>query len=153
MGLPGVEVVVTDLRRLPDGAYELSLKTIDFKGAVLSRRTAVYDRVARDVDDGCRGEARDPVDHLAPDPGLQEVGDGDVVVGHRRGHRARQRRPGGQGRQRPARRRDGGQPRLLHRVDAGDGVFITAEGLLMYLQPEHPLALITECAARFPAGR
>lgn len=36
---------VTDLRRLPDGAYELSLKTIDFKGAVLSRRTAVYDRV------------------------------------------------------------------------------------------------------------
>jgi O-methyltransferase involved in polyketide biosynthesis len=34
-----------------------------------------------------------------------------------------------------------------------DGVFITAEGLLMYLQPEESMALITECAARFPGGR
>lgn len=41
----------------------------------------------------------------------------------------------------------------MDRVDAGDGVFITAEGLLMYLQPEEAMALITECAARFPGGR
>ncbi|QZT61702.1 class I SAM-dependent methyltransferase [Mycolicibacterium austroafricanum] len=34
-----------------------------------------------------------------------------------------------------------------------DGVFITAEGLLMYLQPEESMALITECATRFPGGR
>ncbi|ORV06416.1 class I SAM-dependent methyltransferase [Mycobacterium celatum] len=39
------------------------------------------------------------------------------------------------------------------RVDASDGVFVTAEGLLMYLQPEEALALIGECAKRFPGGQ
>ncbi|MET0703657.1 MAG: class I SAM-dependent methyltransferase [Mycobacterium sp.] len=34
-----------------------------------------------------------------------------------------------------------------------DGVFITAEGLLMYLQPEQALGLIAECAKRFPGGQ
>lgn len=38
-------------------------------------------------------------------------------------------------------------------VDASDGVFITAEGLLMYLQPEDALGLIAECAKRFPGGQ
>lgn len=38
-------------------------------------------------------------------------------------------------------------------VDPGDGVFITAEGLLMYLQPEEALGLITACAKRFPGGQ
>ncbi|GJF13017.1 O-methyltransferase [Mycolicibacterium cyprinidarum] len=38
-------------------------------------------------------------------------------------------------------------------VDAEDGVFITAEGLLMYLQPEESMGLITECAKRFPGGQ
>jgi O-methyltransferase involved in polyketide biosynthesis len=38
-------------------------------------------------------------------------------------------------------------------VDAADGVFITAEGLLMYLQPADALGLIAECARRFPGGR
>ncbi|MGY1988916.1 class I SAM-dependent methyltransferase [Mycolicibacterium fortuitum] len=38
-------------------------------------------------------------------------------------------------------------------VDSTDGVFITAEGLLMYLQPEDALGLITECAKRFPGGQ
>jgi O-methyltransferase involved in polyketide biosynthesis len=38
-------------------------------------------------------------------------------------------------------------------VDAADGVFITTEGLLMYLQPEEALGLIAECAARFPGGQ
>ena len=33
------------------------------------------------------------------------------------------------------------------------GVFITAEGLLMYLQPDDALRLIAECAARFPGGQ
>lgn len=41
----------------------------------------------------------------------------------------------------------------MDRVDPGQGVFITAEGLLMYLQPDEALALITECAARFTGGR
>jgi len=46
----------------------------------------------------------------------------------------------------------------MDEVDAGahadgDGVFITAEGLLMYLQPEEAMALITACAARFPGGQ
>lgn len=40
----------------------------------------------------------------------------------------------------------------MDRVDAAGGVFITAEGLLMYLQPEESLGLITECAKRFPGG-
>ena len=41
----------------------------------------------------------------------------------------------------------------MDKVDAGDGVFITAEGLLMYLQPEEALDLIRQCAKRFPGGR
>ena len=41
----------------------------------------------------------------------------------------------------------------MDRVDPADGVFITAEGLLMYLQPEQSLGLIAECARRFPGGR
>jgi O-methyltransferase involved in polyketide biosynthesis len=38
-------------------------------------------------------------------------------------------------------------------VDDSDGVFITAEGLLMYLQPEQALELIAQCAKRFPGGQ
>ena len=38
-------------------------------------------------------------------------------------------------------------------IDATNGVFITAEGLLMYLQPTEALGLITECAKRFPGGQ
>lgn len=38
-------------------------------------------------------------------------------------------------------------------VDPSDGVFITAEGLLMYLEPEQSLDLIAECAKRFPGGQ
>jgi O-methyltransferase involved in polyketide biosynthesis len=38
-------------------------------------------------------------------------------------------------------------------VDPSNGVVITAEGLLMYLQPEQSLGLIAECAKRFPGGR
>lgn len=38
-------------------------------------------------------------------------------------------------------------------VDPTGGVFITAEGLLMYLQPEQAMGLITQCAKRFPGGR
>ncbi|KWX69105.1 class I SAM-dependent methyltransferase [Mycobacterium sp. NAZ190054] len=41
----------------------------------------------------------------------------------------------------------------MDEVDTDDGVFVTAEGLLMYLQPEESMALITECAARFPGGQ
>jgi O-methyltransferase involved in polyketide biosynthesis len=41
----------------------------------------------------------------------------------------------------------------MDRVDATDGVFITAEGLLMYLEPEDALGLIADCAARFPGGQ
>jgi O-methyltransferase involved in polyketide biosynthesis len=37
-------------------------------------------------------------------------------------------------------------------VDDSGGVFITAEGLLMYLQPEQALDLIAQCAKRFPGG-
>ena len=38
-------------------------------------------------------------------------------------------------------------------VDTDGGVFITAEGLLMYLEPMDAMGLITECARRFPGGR
>ena len=38
-------------------------------------------------------------------------------------------------------------------IDAAEGVFITAEGLLMYLQPDEAMDLIAECAKRFPGGR
>ena len=41
----------------------------------------------------------------------------------------------------------------MDRVDDSRGVFITAEGLLMYLEPGDALSLIRECAARFPGGR
>lgn len=41
----------------------------------------------------------------------------------------------------------------MDRVDPNAGVFITAEGLLMYLQPSEAMGLITECAKRFPGGR
>ena len=41
----------------------------------------------------------------------------------------------------------------LEHVDNSKGVFITAEGLLMYLQPEESLALIAQCAKRFPGGQ
>jgi O-methyltransferase involved in polyketide biosynthesis len=40
----------------------------------------------------------------------------------------------------------------MDRVDTADGVFITAEGLLMYLQPEDAMRLIEGCAKRFPGG-
>lgn len=38
-------------------------------------------------------------------------------------------------------------------VDPSHGVFITAEGLLMYLQPDEAMGLITECARRFPGAQ
>jgi O-methyltransferase involved in polyketide biosynthesis len=38
-------------------------------------------------------------------------------------------------------------------VDVADGIFVTAEGLLMYLQPKQSLALIAQCAKRFAGGR
>jgi O-methyltransferase involved in polyketide biosynthesis len=41
----------------------------------------------------------------------------------------------------------------MDQVDQGNGVFITAEGLLMYLQPSEAMGLITECARRFPGGQ
>jgi O-methyltransferase involved in polyketide biosynthesis len=39
----------------------------------------------------------------------------------------------------------------MDRVDASNGAFITAEGLLMYLEPEDALGLIADCATRFPS--
>jgi O-methyltransferase involved in polyketide biosynthesis len=41
----------------------------------------------------------------------------------------------------------------MDQVDSSRGVFITAEGLLMYLEPDDALGLIRDCAARFPGGR
>jgi O-methyltransferase involved in polyketide biosynthesis len=41
----------------------------------------------------------------------------------------------------------------MDQVETEHGVFITAEGLLMYLQPDEALALIAACAARFPGGQ
>jgi O-methyltransferase involved in polyketide biosynthesis len=41
----------------------------------------------------------------------------------------------------------------MDEVDTDNGVFITAEGLLMYLQPHEAMGLITECAKRFPGGQ
>jgi O-methyltransferase involved in polyketide biosynthesis len=41
----------------------------------------------------------------------------------------------------------------MDRVDATHGAFITAEGLLMYLDPGDAIGLIRECAARFPGGQ
>ena len=41
----------------------------------------------------------------------------------------------------------------MDRVDSSHGVFITAEGLLMYLKPDDALGLIRDCAIRFPGGQ
>jgi len=41
----------------------------------------------------------------------------------------------------------------MDRVDSTNGVFITAEGLLMYLQPDEAMGLITACARRFAGGQ
>jgi O-methyltransferase involved in polyketide biosynthesis len=41
----------------------------------------------------------------------------------------------------------------MDEVDGTHGVFITAEGLMMYLQPDEALALIAACAKRFPGGQ
>ena len=41
----------------------------------------------------------------------------------------------------------------MDRVDDADGAFITAEGLLMNLDPDDALGLIRDCAARFPGGQ
>ncbi|MGH7291687.1 MAG: class I SAM-dependent methyltransferase, partial [Myxococcota bacterium] len=41
----------------------------------------------------------------------------------------------------------------MDEVDTSNGVFITAEGLLMYLQPEEAMSLIKRCANRFPGGQ
>jgi O-methyltransferase involved in polyketide biosynthesis len=38
-------------------------------------------------------------------------------------------------------------------VDTSNGVLVTAEGLLMYLQPDEAMGLIAECARRFPGGQ
>jgi O-methyltransferase involved in polyketide biosynthesis len=43
--------------------------------------------------------------------------------------------------------------RRMDRVDSSHGTFITAEGLLIYLEPEDALSLIRDCAARFPGGQ
>jgi len=43
--------------------------------------------------------------------------------------------------------------RWMDEVDPSRGVFITAQGLLMYFQPEEVRNLIVTCARRFPAGR
>jgi O-methyltransferase involved in polyketide biosynthesis len=41
----------------------------------------------------------------------------------------------------------------MTKIDSSNGVFITAEGLLMYLQPRDATGLIAECAKRFPGGQ
>lgn len=41
----------------------------------------------------------------------------------------------------------------MDRVDDSEGVFITAEGLLMYLQPDEAMSLIRACAQRFGGGQ
>ncbi len=41
----------------------------------------------------------------------------------------------------------------MDEVTTDNGVFITAEGLLMYLQPDQAMGLITECARRFRSGQ
>ena len=41
----------------------------------------------------------------------------------------------------------------MDRIEQADGVFITAEGLLMYLQPAEAMALISQCAKRFPGAQ
>jgi O-methyltransferase involved in polyketide biosynthesis len=41
----------------------------------------------------------------------------------------------------------------MDRIDTTHGVFVTAEGLLMYLARADALGLIADCAAKFPGGR
>jgi O-methyltransferase involved in polyketide biosynthesis len=41
----------------------------------------------------------------------------------------------------------------MDKIDSSNDVFITAEGLLMYLQPQQALGLIAACAKRFPGGQ
>ncbi|OBB57775.1 methyltransferase [Mycobacterium sp. 852013-51886_SCH5428379] len=41
----------------------------------------------------------------------------------------------------------------IDQVDTSGGVLITAEGLLMYLQPDDAMGLIRQCARSFPGGR
>jgi O-methyltransferase involved in polyketide biosynthesis len=41
----------------------------------------------------------------------------------------------------------------MDEVEPEHGVFITTEGLLMYLEPDEALRLIAECANRFPGGQ
>ncbi|MDH6244639.1 class I SAM-dependent methyltransferase [Mycobacterium sp. OTB74] len=41
----------------------------------------------------------------------------------------------------------------MDQVSSDDGVFITAEGLLMYLQPDEARGLIADCASRFPGAQ
>lgn len=41
----------------------------------------------------------------------------------------------------------------MDRVDSANGVFITAEGLLMYLPPDQAMDLIRQCAKHFPGGQ
>jgi O-methyltransferase involved in polyketide biosynthesis len=41
----------------------------------------------------------------------------------------------------------------MDQVETEHGVFITAEGLLMYLHPDDALGLIAECAKRFAGGQ
>lgn len=41
----------------------------------------------------------------------------------------------------------------MDRIDPTSGVFITAEGLLMYLDPQDALNLIADCAAHFPGAQ
>jgi O-methyltransferase involved in polyketide biosynthesis len=41
----------------------------------------------------------------------------------------------------------------MDEVNPREGVFITAEGLLPYLEPDEALNLIAECAHRFPGGQ
>lgn len=41
----------------------------------------------------------------------------------------------------------------MDQVDPQHGVFVTAEGLLPYLEPDEALGVIAECARRFPGGQ
>jgi O-methyltransferase involved in polyketide biosynthesis len=41
----------------------------------------------------------------------------------------------------------------MDQVDPRHGVFVTAEGLLPYLEPDEAFAVIAECARRFPGGQ
>ena len=44
-------------------------------------------------------------------------------------------------------------PGWMDGIDAEPGVLVTAEGLLMYLDPADALGLVRTCAARFPGGQ